>query len=105
MSSILWVADNEGAWSVADLVTVIITLGTTALSSLFAASHTDPGTDRLSTGGDVDILVSPSELIVQEGGPSSYQVKLSEFPRQDVIITAASSNEYVVLEGLFEKPR
>ena len=90
----LWVADNDGAWSVADQVTVTITAETTAL-----ASYADPGTDRLSVGGDVDILVSPSELTVQEGGPGSYRVKLSEFPGQDVIVTATSSNEDVVLEN------
>ena len=90
----LWVADNDGAWSVADQVTVTITDETTAL-----ASYADPGTDRLSAGGDVDILVSPSELTVQEGGPGSYRVKLSESPGQDVIVTAASSNEDVVLEN------
>ena len=90
----LWVADNDGAWSVADQVTVTITAETTAL-----ASYADPGTDRLSAGGDVDILVSPSELTVQEGGPGSYRVKLSESPGQDVIVTAASSNEDVVLEN------
>ena len=90
----LWVADNDGAWSVADQVTVTITAETTAL-----ASYADPGTDRLSADGDVDILVSPSELTVQEGGPGSYRVKLSESPGQDVIVTAASSNEDVVLEN------
>ena len=90
----LWVADNDGAWSVADQVTVTITAETTAL-----ASYADPGTDRLSAGGDVDILVSPSELTVQEGGPGSYRVKLSESPGQNVIVTAASSNEDVVLEN------
>ena len=90
----LWVADDDGAWSVADQVTVTITAETTAL-----ASYADPGTDRLSAGGDVDILVSPSELTVQEGGPGSYRVKLSESPGQDVIVTAASSNEDVVLEN------
>ena len=90
----LWVADNDGAWSVADQVTVTITPETTAL-----ASYADPGTDRLSAGGDVDILVSPSELTVQEGGPGSYRVKLSESPGQNVIVTAASSNEDVVLEN------
>ena len=90
----LWVADNDGAWSVADQVTVTITAETTAL-----ASYADPGTDRLSAGGDVDILVSPSELTVQEGGPGSYRVKLSESPGQDVTVTAASSNEDVVLEN------
>ena len=90
----LWVADNDGAWSVADQVTVTITAETTAL-----ASYADPGTDRLSASGDVDILVSPSELTVQEGGPGSYRVKLSESPGQDVIVTAASSNEDVVLEN------
>ena len=90
----LWVADNDGAWSVADQVTVTITPETTAL-----ASYADPGTDRLSADGNVDILVSPSELTVQEGGPGSYRVKLSEFPGQDVIVTAASSNEDVVLEN------
>ena len=90
----LWVADNDGAWSVADQVTVTITAETTAL-----ASYADPGTDRLSADGDVDILVSPSELTVQEGGPGSYRAKLSEFPGQDVIVTATSSNEDVVLEN------
>ena len=47
----------------------------------------------------VDILVSTSELTVQEGGSSAYQVRLSESPGQDVIVTAVSDNENVVLEN------
>ena len=47
----------------------------------------------------VDILVSPSELMVQEGGSGTYQVRLSESPGQDVSVLAVSDNENIVLEN------
>ena len=47
----------------------------------------------------VDILVSPSELMVQEGGSGTYQVKLSESPRREVHVIARSDNENIVLEN------
>ena len=48
---------------------------------------------------EVDILVSHSELTVQEGDSSVYQVKLSESPRREVYVIARSDNENIVLEN------
>ena len=60
----------------------------------------NPSTDTVTvTAVSVDILVSPSELPVQEGGSSTYQVKHSESPRQEVSVIAFSDNENVVLEN------
>ena len=47
----------------------------------------------------VNILVSPSELTVQEGGSSAYQVWLSRSPGQEVIVEAVSDNKDVILEN------
>ena len=47
----------------------------------------------------VNILVSPSELTVQEGGSSAYQVKLDQSPGQDVIVEAVSDHEDVILKN------
>ena len=47
----------------------------------------------------VDILVSPSELMVQEGGSGTYQVKLSKSPRREVNVIANSDDENIVLEN------
>ena len=47
----------------------------------------------------VNILVSPSELTVQEGGSSAYQVKLDQSPGQDVIVKAVSDHEDVILKN------
>ena len=47
----------------------------------------------------VNILVSPSELTVQEGGSSAYQVWLSRSPGQEVIVEAVSENKDVILEN------
>ena len=66
------------------------------------ASHTSaPVTVIVSSAAQmkVDILVSPPELTVQEGDSGSYQVKLSESPRQQVSVIAFSDNENVVLEN------
>ena len=73
----LVVTDNEGAKSKPDTVTV-----TVSAVPLLAS-----------------IRVSPSELTVQEGGSSAYQVRLSRFPGQAVTIEAASDNEDVVLNN------
>ena len=48
---------------------------------------------------EVDILVSHSELTVQEGDSSAYQVKLSKSPRREVDVIAHSDNENIVLEN------
>ena len=74
----LVVTDNEGAVSEPDTVTVTI-------SSVAQF--------------EVDILVSSSELTVQEGGSSAYQVKLSRSTGQEVSVIAFSGNEDVVLEN------
>ena len=69
----LVVTDNNGAVSlVADTVTVTIKAAT------------------------VNIAVSSSELVVQEGGSGTYQVRLSESPGGDVTFKATSGNEDVV---------
>ena len=73
----LVVTDNEGAYSEPD--TVMVTVSVVPLL--------------------VGILVEPSELTLQEGGSSAYQVKLSRSPRQEVIVEAVSGNEDVVLNN------
>ena len=45
---------------------------------------------------EVDISLSRSELMVQEGGSGTYQVRLGESPPQEVTIMATSGNEAVV---------
>ena len=45
---------------------------------------------------EVDISLSRSELMVQEGGSGTYQVRLGESPPQEVSIMATSGNEAVV---------
>ena len=83
----------------------------------FTADTLDPGVEAVThdftltvTDGDgntstdtvtvtvvsVDIRLSPSELMVQEGGTGSYQVRLSESPRRELAIMAVSGNEDVV---------
>ena len=82
-----------------------LTPGATSVTYEFTLTVTDDqnsaaATDTVTiTVVPVDILVSPSELTVQEGGSSAYQVRLSESPGQDVIVTAVSDNENVVLEN------
>ena len=74
----LTVTDNEGAVSEPDTVTV------TVLAVPLQ---------------EVGILASPSELTVQEGGSSAYQVRLSRSPGQEVTIEAVSDNKDVVLNN------
>ena len=74
----LVVTDNEGAVSEPDIMTVTVS----AVPLL-----------------KVGIVVSQSELTVQEGESSAYQVRLSQSPGQDVIIEAVSDNEDVVLNN------
>ena len=72
----LVVTDNNGAVSlVADTVTVTIKAAT------------------------VNIAVSSSELVVQEGGSGTYQVRLSESPRQDVFVMASPDHDDIVLKN------
>ena len=81
----LTVTDDQGAVSVADAVTVTVSSFTVSSPALVEAN----------------ILVSSSNLTVQEGGSSAYQVKLSESPGQEEVIIEAvvSDNEDVVLEN------
>ena len=74
----LIVTDNEGAVSEPDTVTVTVSAA-----------------PLLKVG----IVVSRSELTVQEGESSAYQVRLSRSPNQDVTIEAVSDNEDVVLNN------
>ena len=58
-----------------------------------------PATDTVTvtvTAVSVDIVVSPSDLKVQEGGSGTYRVRLRESPGREVIIMADSGNEPVV---------
>ena len=72
----LVVTDNNGAVSlVADTVTVTIKAAT------------------------VNIAVSSSELVVQEGGTGIYRVRLDESPRQNVFVVPSSSHGDVVLKN------
>ena len=68
----LVVTDNEDAMSTPATVTVTVTAAT------------------------VDIVVSPPEVSVQEGGSGTYRVRLSESPGREVTIMAISGNEAVV---------
>ena len=47
----------------------------------------------------VDILVSPSEITIQEGGTGVYRVKLGESPGQEVVVMAVSDHGEVVLDN------
>ena len=72
----LVVTDNNGAASlVADTVTVTIRAAT------------------------VNIVVSASELVVQEGSTGIYRVRLDESPGQDVFVVPSSSHGDVVLKN------
>ena len=83
----------------------------------FTADTLDPGVEAVThdftltvTDGDgttstdtvtvtvvsVDIRLSPSELMVQEGGTGTYQIRLSESPRRELVIMAVSGNKDAV---------
>ena len=75
--------------------------GVEAVTHVFTLTVTDgdgtTSTDTVTvTVVSVDLRLSPSELMVQEGGSGTYQVRLSESPRQEVTIMAVSGNEDVV---------
>ena len=58
-----------------------------------------PATDTVTvtvTAATVDIVVSPPEVSVQEGGSGTYRVRLSKSPGREVTITADSGNKAVV---------
>ena len=72
----LVVTDNNGAVSlVADTVMVTIKAPT------------------------VNVAVSSSEIMVQEGGTGIYRVRLSESPRQDVFVMASPDHDDIVLKN------
>ena len=48
---------------------------------------------------EVDIHASPLQLTIQEGGSSTYQVKLDKSPGQQVIVEAFPDHSNVVLEN------
>ena len=93
----LTVTDDQSSAAATDTVT-ITAVPVEFLDSPFELIGVSPLLFGLIVSA-VDILVSPSELTVQEGGSSAYQVRLSESPGQDVIVTAVSDNENVVLEN------
>ena len=75
--------------------------GVDAVTHVFTLTVTDEdgmtSTDTVTvTVVSVDIRLSPSELMVQEGGTGSYQVRLSESPRRELAIMAVSGNEDIV---------
>ena len=76
----------------ADDVTHVLTLTVTD-----SEGGTDAATVTVTvTAVSVDIVVSPPDLKVQEGGSGTYRVRLRESPGREVIIMAASGNEAVV---------
>ena len=91
------VTDDQSSAAATDTVT-ITAVPVDILDSPFELIGVSPLLFGLIVSA-VDILVSTSELTVQEGGSSAYQVRLSESPGQDVIVTAVSDNENVVLEN------
>ena len=93
----LTVTDDQSSAAATDTVT-ITAVPVDILDSPFELIGVSPLLFGLIVSA-VDILVSPSELTVQEGGSSAYQVRLSESPGQDVTVTAVSDNENVVLEN------
>ena len=93
----LTVTDDQSSAAATDTVTVTA-VPVDILDSPFELIGVSPLLFGLIVSA-VDILVSPSELTVQEGGSSAYQVRLSESPGQDVIVMAVSDNENVVLEN------
>ena len=74
----LVVTDDQGVASEPDTVTI------TVLSNPLA---------------EVDIHASPLQLTIQEGGSSTYQVKLDKSPGQQVIVEAFPDHSNVVLEN------
>ena len=52
-----------------------------------------------NTPTEVDIHASPLQLTIQEGGSSTYQVKLDKSPDQQVIVKAIPDHSGVVLEN------
>ena len=48
---------------------------------------------------EVDIQVSPSELIIREGDAGTYRVRLDRSPEQEVSVTAFSGNGDIVLKN------
>ena len=93
----LTVTDDQSSAAATDTVT-ITAVPVDILDSPFELIGVSPLLFGLIVSA-VDILVSPSELTVQEGGSGAYQVRLSESPGQDVTVTAVSDNENVVLEN------
>ena len=93
----LTVTDDQSSAAATDTVT-ITAVPVDILDSPFELIGVSPLLFGLIVSA-VDILVSTSELTVQEGGSSAYQVRLSESPGQDVIVMAVSDNENVVLEN------
>ena len=93
----LTVTDDQSSAAATDTVTITV-VPVDTLDSPFELIGVSPLLFGLIVSA-VDILVSTSELTVQEGGSSAYQVRLSESPGQDVTVTAVSDNENVVLEN------
>ena len=81
-----------------------LTPGATAVTYGFTLTVSDDQSSRPATSTvtvtvtavSVDIVVSPSDLKVQEGGSGTYRVRLSESPGREVTIMATSGNEAVV---------
>ena len=84
-----------GADDVTHIFELVVTDNTGAVSEPDTVTVTVSAVPLLKVG----ILVSRSELTVQEGESSAYQVRLSRSPGQEVTIEAVSDNEDVVLNN------
>ena len=91
----LTVTDEAGNESEAEIITVTV-MAPNAIQN--AVANIAEAAPQEVAAEDVDILVSKSELTVQEGGWGVYQVRLGQSPGQNVVVEAFSAHEDIALE-------